>query len=850
MKDGADRVVQTNELSKYIDRDTALLRKFGWKHLVHLRRGVGDFGELVTDHPARHTLQHLKTKGAPVLMSTAPWTTERVHQAMVRGPHKSSHEHRDFLSEEMASMVEKGQWVVVRYEAVKDLSGLRISPVGVVPQHDRRPRTIVDYTFSGVNDDTVRLGPKEAMQFGKTLQRLLQDIVNADPKYGPTYLCKVDISDGFYRVWLNDTDIPKLGVAFPSLVDGQWLVALPLALPMGWVESPPFFSAATETAADITNARLLRGDRPTPHRLERAADSKTPESDNPELTDPPTAKTATSLPPQHAPPRNRRPLAKFDIYVDDYCGVVQGNAKRRRWARRVLFDTIDNIFRPVQPGDNPHRQEPISVKKLRKGDADWSTRKNVLGWIIDTIDMTLELPARRRARFDEILNEIPPGQQRVSLQKWYRILGELRSMTIAIPGSRGLFSHMQQALKLRDPKGRIRINSHVQATLNDFRWLAKDLQRRPTRLYELIAAAPSVLGTVDASGKGMGGIAIAPHAATRNNNTLAVDNAIIQHADPNFDNGLATAQHAAPNHLAIDNAIAQHADLTFDNGLATAQHAAPNHLAIDNAIAQHADLNIDNGLAIEQHAVPRPLLWRARFPLDVEEALVSFNNPTGTVSNSDLELAGTIMQHEVVAQNFDVREQTIHTSTDNTCALSWQHRGSTSTDGTPAYLLRLQALHQRFHRYVPLHSYLPGPLNKMADDASRLWHLSDAQILTHFETHYPQERTWKLCPPPPAMLSAVTSALRRKRPDPESFLTEPEQPTPIGTSGIPSATASTWIQQSKTLRTQSPCSKSSPNDTAQAPSHPVASLSDLEQWRTPYVPLARRSLCWGPKTRG
>ena len=47
------------------------------------------------------------------------------------------------------------------------------------------------------------------MQFGKTLQRLLQDIVNADPKYGPTYLCKVDISDGFYRVWLNDTDIPK-----------------------------------------------------------------------------------------------------------------------------------------------------------------------------------------------------------------------------------------------------------------------------------------------------------------------------------------------------------------------------------------------------------------------------------------------------------------------------------------------------------------------------------------------------------------------------------------------------------------------------------------------------------------
>ena len=137
------------------------------------------------------------------------------------------------------------------------------------------------------------------MQFGKTLQRLLQDIINTDPKYGPTYLCKVDISDGFYRVWLNDMDIPKLRVAFPSLADDEWLVALPLALPMGWVEPGQFFSAVTETATDITNARLLRGDHPAPHRLERTADSK-PFSplDNTVVTAP-TTPTATPIPPSH-----------------------------------------------------------------------------------------------------------------------------------------------------------------------------------------------------------------------------------------------------------------------------------------------------------------------------------------------------------------------------------------------------------------------------------------------------------------------------------------------------------------------------------------------------------------------
>ena len=91
-------------------------------------------------------------------------------------------------------------------------------------------------------------------------------------------------------------------------------------------------------------------------------------------------------------------------------------------------------------------------------------------------------------------------------------------MTIARPGSRGLFSHMQQALKMRDITGRMRVNSHVQAANNDFCWLAKDLQRQLIQQYELIAAPPALLGTPDASGKGMGGIATTPHAATHNNN--------------------------------------------------------------------------------------------------------------------------------------------------------------------------------------------------------------------------------------------------------------------------------------------------------------------------------------------
>ena len=52
---------------------------------------------------------------------------------------------------------------------VEGLPGLRISPPGVVPQRDRRPHWICDYSWSLVNQETVLLAPLESMQFGHAL---------------------------------------------------------------------------------------------------------------------------------------------------------------------------------------------------------------------------------------------------------------------------------------------------------------------------------------------------------------------------------------------------------------------------------------------------------------------------------------------------------------------------------------------------------------------------------------------------------------------------------------------------------------------------------------------------------
>lgn len=84
------------------------------------------------------------------------------------------------------------------FKAVKHLVNLQLSPLGVVIQHERRPHTIVDYTYSGINQSTVPFAPWEAMQFGHYLNHLLQQLAEVDSRHRPVYIIKLDIADGFY----------------------------------------------------------------------------------------------------------------------------------------------------------------------------------------------------------------------------------------------------------------------------------------------------------------------------------------------------------------------------------------------------------------------------------------------------------------------------------------------------------------------------------------------------------------------------------------------------------------------------------------------------------------------------
>jgi len=76
------------------------------------------------------------------------------------------------------------------------------------------------------------------------------------------------------------------------------------------------------------------------------------------------------------------------------------------------------------------------------------------------------------------------------------VLGELRSMSIALPGSRNLFGQLQKAF-FDSKGGRVTLKRGVHQALDDFRWIANDLASRPTRIAELVPLTPVAEGHHD-----------------------------------------------------------------------------------------------------------------------------------------------------------------------------------------------------------------------------------------------------------------------------------------------------------------------------------------------------------------
>ena len=80
----------------------------------------------------------------------------------------------------------------------------------------------------------------------------------------------------------------------------------------------------------------------------------------------------------------------MEFYLDDFISIAQTNTLAMQ-VQHIALNVISSVFHSNNAADH-HHKEPISESKICKADATWATSKITLGWLINTMQNTIQLP--------------------------------------------------------------------------------------------------------------------------------------------------------------------------------------------------------------------------------------------------------------------------------------------------------------------------------------------------------------------------------------------------------------------------------------------------------------------------
>ena len=246
-----------------------------------------------------------------------------------------------------------------------------------------------------------------------------------------------------------------------------------------------------------------------------------------------------------------------------------------------------------------------------------------------------------------------------------------------------------------------------------------------------------------------------------------------------------------------------------------------------------------------------PIVWRLPWPQDLVQQLLSRDNPTGTLTINDFEMAGLLLQYLVLEQLVDLKHKHAAAWVDNTSTVSWATKLSSTKSKAGQRLVRALCLRHCVNESSPLAALsIAGVRNKMADLASRsfkqagrdTYDLSDTNFLLKFQSDFPltQDASWKLFRLADKLSSLVFSELRMQPSPMGSWMRLTTKGHAIGTIGPPSLTRITWTPISKGSLTSTKSSSSAPllQESVQELSD-EAIKSALQRFKSRYVPSAR-----------
>ena len=613
------------------------------------------------EHPAASLLKEYASQGCPVDVGR-DWTLEELVAAVEKGPHQSALEPDAIKQIQIEAREKENQGFAKIYawewlkKNLQKHPRLKLSPLAMIPHKSRNYRAILDLSFQllvagyllpSINDATKDWAPEEAIaQIGSVLPRIIEALARVDTSKGPISLMKVDLTDGFWRIMAREGEEWNFAYVLPNFPGEPIEIVVPAALQMGWALSPSFFCAASETARDVSE------------QLAHEPVGTLPEHPLEELTMP----AKIQLPSIGTAKEGIAFLHMLEVFVDDFIQLAQTTDETAlRHCSRAVLHRIHSVFPP--PNVTGHNgADPVSKKKLLKGEGVWDVRKEILGWVIDGATLCIELSTSKQEAIERELKQALKKKRGLPFKKFEKLVGKLRHASVGIPAGKYLFGPINQLIAIHPRIIHWKRAPVAWQAMRDLGQLIKEAGTQPTHVKELVVGDAAYKGTLDASGGGAGGV----------------------------------------------------------------------WLPGTKALA--------------------PIVWRWEWPQEIRDALITFENPNGTITNSDLEMAAELLGWLVLEANVPLEHEHVGLCSDNSATVAWQMRGASKRSAVANRLLRVLATRMRHCRASPLVTrHLAGKRNHLGDIPSRSfgykeeWHFEkDKDFLTYFNQIFPlpDKNTW------------------------------------------------------------------------------------------------------------
>ena len=341
-----------------------------------------------------------------------------------------------------------------------------------------------------VNDTTEKVAPQGSIdQIGEALSRIIYAFAETDED-AKIFMAKWDIKDGFWRMGGEEGQEYNFAYVLPQPPGYPTTLVIPTSLQMGWVESPPLFCAASETARDIIEEYIETqvSSLPAHKFIKHVMTSETIQ----EL--PAIGEEETGF------------MYMVEVYVDDFMSmVIPVTRQQLDHTATAVMTGIHDVF----PADADDDEDPISLKKLKQREGEYSTRKTLLGFDFDGEHKTMWLEEAKREKLLTVLKgwiRMASRERGIAFAEFRSVTAKIRHAFTCIPQGVALLLPCNRILKREPRYVYLHRNEQLLRSIKGCRTLLRESFREPTRCRELTSRWPDFVGIVDASSHGVGGV--------------------------------------------------------------------------------------------------------------------------------------------------------------------------------------------------------------------------------------------------------------------------------------------------------------------------------------------------------